>query len=248
MDTNTISITDYEMKTPTIAKVVISFTGQFNKEKVRASLLKMLDNRAAPVDNSFRQIKAGVAVGFLRANREVRVVDPKELRASYRVMGSSNIMMSEVDNSLWEVKTGKGGTFLARHGQEDLSDLVESSTQRRSDIPRIAQLSMARAVPGEFVAFTSKSGDMDYGFAVAANAEKVQVVSSTTSMAAVATYEMVSFIGRPPIPKSFAQEMQKAGISREDKTQAIEYWKKLYAYNPEYLRMVIDQVNEGTIA
>lgn len=248
MDTNTLSITDFEMKTPTIAKVVISYTGGFNKEKVRASLLKMLDNRAAPVEDSFRQVRAGVAVGFLRANREVRVVDPKELRASYRVMGSSNIMMSEVDNSLWEVKQGKGGTFLARHGQEDLSDLVEGSTQRRTDVPGIRHLQLAKAVAGEFVAFTSKSGDMDYGFVVASNSEKVQVVSTTTQMPSVASYDMVSFIGRAPIPKSFAQDMVKAGISREDKSQAIEYWKKLYSYNPAYMQMVIDQVNESTVA
>jgi hypothetical protein len=146
------------------------------------------------------------------------------------------------------VKQGKGGTFLARHGQEDLSDLVESSTQRRTDVPGIRHLQLAKAVPGEFVAFTSKSGDMDYGFVVATNSEKVQVVSTTTQMPAVASYDMVSFIGRAPIPKSFVQEMTKAGISREEKTGAIEYWKKLYSYNPAYLQMVIDQVNEGTIA
>jgi hypothetical protein len=42
--------------------------------------------------------------------------------------------------------------------------------------------------------------------------------------------------------------MVKAGISREDKKQAEEYWKQLYGYNPAYLSDVIDQVNEDTLA
>jgi hypothetical protein len=77
----TVSLTDYELMSPKLAKVMISFTGKFNKESIRASLLEKFDNRAAPVEDSFREVRAGVAVGFLRANREVRVLDQQELRA-----------------------------------------------------------------------------------------------------------------------------------------------------------------------
>jgi hypothetical protein len=245
---NTVAITDYEIKTPKLAKVIISYTGKFNKESIRAALLTQLDNRAAPVEDSFREVRAGVAVGFLRANKEVRVVDPKELRASYRVMGSSNIMMSEVDNSLWEVKTGKGGTYLARHGNEDLSELVNANVNRRLDVPALRHLSLAKAASGEFVAFVGASGDMDYGFAVASNDSKVRVVSHASQMPVTVGYDMVASINHAPIPKSFADKMRTAGISRADKAQAVEYWKQLYSYNPAYLKDVIDQVNEDATA
>src|ERR1700676_2545328 len=132
--TNTVSITDYQMKTATLAKVIVSFTGKQTKDELRASLLQKFDGLAAPVEDSFRIVKAGVAVGFIRANKEVRVVNDKELRASYRVM-SSNIMMDNADKSLWEIREGKAGKFLARHGHEDLSELVNASVNRRSDVP-----------------------------------------------------------------------------------------------------------------
>ncbi|QBX06487.1 hypothetical protein H1O16_gp074 [Burkholderia phage BcepSaruman] len=244
----TVSITDYDLVSPKLARVVIAFTGKFNKETLRASLTEKFEAKAAPVEDSFREVRAGVAVGFMRANREVRVVDPQELRASYRVVGSSNIMTSDADDSLWEVKTGKGGTYLARHGNEDLSELIHASTKRRTDVPGLRHITTASAVPGEFVAYVSQSGDMDYGFAIAANAEKVQVVSHASDNAVVVDNKMVASIVRAPIPKSFADKMVQAGISRADKQQAIEYWKQLYSYDPAYLRMVIDQVNEDATA
>lgn len=245
---NTVSITDFEIKSPTLARVIISYTGKFNKEGIRAALLTQLDNRAAPVEDSFREVRANVAVGFLRANKEVRVVDDKELRASYRVMGSSNIMMSEVDNSLWEVKKGNGGTYLARHGHEDLSELVSATVQRRTDVTRLAQLSTASVAPAEFVSYVNAAGDMDHGFAVQANTSKVKIVSYTREVPVIVDLDMVTAMARVPVPKSFAQKMLKAGISREDKSQAIEYWKQLYSYDPAYLKDVINQVNEDATA
>lgn len=247
VDTNTVSITDFKMKTPTLAKVIVSFTGRQDKESIRAALGQKLDHLAAVVEDSFRIVKAGVAVGFIRAHKEIRMVDTKEIRAAYRVM-SSNIMMDNKDKSLWELKEGKGGKYLARHGHEDLSELVSASTNRRPDVPRLAQLSLASAAPGEFVAFVSKSGDMDYGFAVRANSDKVQVVSTTTHMAATVDYDLVTSISQVPVKKSFNQKMATAGISRSDKDKAIEYWKQLYSYDPAYLQMVVEQVNADTAA
>ncbi len=246
---NTIALTDFELKSPTLARVILSFTGKFNKEQIRAAFNEMADNRMSIVDDSFREVRANVAVGFVRANRELRLIDdPAELRANYRVMGSSNIMMSEVDNSLWEVKQGKSGTYLARHGQEDLSELMKAHVQRRSDVTRLAQLSTASASRGEFVSYVTASGDVDHGFVVQATTSKVKIVSYAREEAAVVGLDMVTSIARVPVKKSFAVKMVQAGISREDKAQAIEYWKQLYSYDKPYLDDVIKQVNEGTMA
>ncbi len=247
---NTLAITDYKIdaQSPNLAQVVISYTGKFDKETLRASLREKFDNRVAPVEGSFHEIKAGAAVGFLRANREVRMPDQQELRASYRKVGASNIMMSDADNSLWEVKEGKSGKYLARTGQEDLSELVQASVNRRTDIPGLRHLSTASAATNEFVSFVSKSGDLDHGFVMATNGEKVKLVSFATRTDTIVPLENVTAISRVPLPQSFVKQMATAGISREDKTQASDYWKKLYEYAPNYLSDILDQVDAGTVA
>jgi hypothetical protein len=249
---NTVAITDYKIdpQNPNIAQVVISYTGKFNKETLRASLREKFDNRVAPVEDSFHEIKAGAAVGFLRANREVRMPDQQELRASYRKVGASNIMMSDADNSLWEVKEGKSGKYLARTGQEDLSELVQASVNRRTDIPGLRHLATASVANNEFVSFVSKSGDLDHGFVMATNKEntKVKLVSFATRTDTIVNLENVTAIARIPLPQTFVQQMATAGISREDKSQASEYWKKLYDYAPNYLSDVLEQVDHDTVA
>ncbi len=247
---NTLAITDYKIDAqyPNLAQVVISYTGKFDKETLRASLREKFDNRVAPVEGSFHEIKAGAAVGFLRANREVRMPDQQELRASYRKVGASNIMMSDADNSLWEVKEGKSGKYLARTGQEDLSELVQASVNRRTDIPGLRHLSTASAATNEFVSFVSKSGDLDHGFVMATNSEKVKLVSFATRQETIVPLENVTAISRVPLPQSFVKQMATAGISREEKTQACDYWKKLYEYAPNYLSDILDQVDAGTVA
>jgi hypothetical protein len=248
---NTVAITDYKIDpaSPNLAQVVISYTGKFDKETLRASLREKFDNRVAPVEDSFHEIKAGAAVGFLRANREVRMPDTQELRASYRKVGASNIMMSDADNSLWEVKEGKSGKYLARTGQEDLSELVQASVNRRTDIPGLRHLATASVANNEFVSFVSKSGDLDHGFVMATNKEntKIKLVSFATRTDTIVPLENVTAISRVPLPQSFVQQMAKAGISREDKSQASDYWKKLYSYAPNYLSDVLEQVDHDTV-
>jgi hypothetical protein len=249
---NTVAITDYKIDpaSPNLAQVVISYTGKFNKETLRASLREKFDNRVTPVEDSFHEIKAGAAVGFLRANREVRMPDQQELRASYRKVGASNIMMSDADNSLWEVKEGKSGKYLARTGQEDLSELVHASINRRTDIPGLRHLATASVANNEFVSFVSKSGDLDHGFVMATNKEntKIKLVSFATRTDTIVPLENVTAISRVPLPQSFVQQMATAGISREEKSQASDYWKKLYEYAPNYLSDVLDQVDHDTVA
>jgi hypothetical protein len=246
---NTIAITDYELQSPTLARVVVSYTGHMTREQVRAALLEQFDNQVSPVENSFHVIKAhnngGAAVGFVRANKEVRVVEEKELRAGYRTM-ASNIMMDNKDRSLWEVRQGAGAKYLARHGQEDLSELVEAKVQRRQDVPGIRHIAMAQAVKGEFASFVSKTGDIDHGFVIAANKEKLQVVSMTHGLSEVVAMSMVTRLDRIGVPKAFHKEMVKANIGTEDKAEAKEYWTKLYSYDPDYLADVRQQVEDTT--
>lgn len=251
INTTTVAITDYKLISANVARVILSTSGNPTKEQVSAQLSQQLQNLAAPIENSFRHIKAGVTIGYVRANRPVRVVEEKEIRASYKVM-ASNILMDKQDNTLWEVKQGAGGTFLARHGNEDLSELVEASLNPRMGVPRLNHIAQASVAKREFVAFASASGDMDYGFCVASSKEKglIKVVSFTQRKAVVVQTEAVASVipagaNGVRIPKAVHDRIIKAGITRSDAEQEIAYYNRLYAYDPAYLSEVIDQV-EGT--
>lgn len=249
ISTVTASITDYELITAKLARVVVAFTGRQSKEQITESLAKQMSYMGTPVENSFRMLKAGVAVGYVRANQELRPTTEQELRAGYQVM-ASNILMSNEDRTLWEVKTGASGTFLARQGQEDLSELVEACVNRRSDVPRLSQVVSANvAAPREFVAYAAESGDMDYGFAIKASKDgsKLKVVSSTTGrVETIRSTQVASALPRDAvaIPRSTHNKIVASGIDRDDVNQQVEYYNRLYGYNPTYLAEVIRQVED----
>jgi hypothetical protein len=254
INTTTVAITDYHMTSDKVARVILSYTGDPSAEEITANLCKQLKHMAAPVEKSFRIIRAGVAIGYVRANTPVRVIEnEKELTAGYKVI-ASNIMMDKEDESLWEVRKGAGGTFLARHGTEDLSELVGASLNPRSGVPRMNHIAQASVAKREFVAFASQSGDMDYGFCVAANAKqgKLKVVSVATREAIVIPHEAVaSVIPVGPqglrIPRETHNKIMASGIDRASVEQEIAYYKRLYGYDQAYLDEVIQQV-EGTAA
>ena len=247
---NTVTITDHQVISEGLAKVIIAFTGKQSKESLQESLASKLQYLAAPVEDSFRIVRAGVAVGFIRANRAVRTIEnDKELRAGYKVMSSSsNILMDNNDQTLWEVKQGAGGKYLARHGNEDLSSLIEASVNHRTDTPKCYQVSMASAAKNEFVAFASASGDMDYGFCVQANDTHVRVVSSTTNTPVILPKEVIATVLSVKIPRESHNRIVASGISPQDKKQQIEYWTRLYSYDQNYLSELKRMVNEQAVA
>ena len=242
----TVSITDHQVMSPTLAKVIISYTGDVDSNFIHESLSKAFEYQASPVQSSFKKVKEGVAIGFIRANKAVRAVSKNEISAKYRVM-SSNILMDKSDQSLWDIKEGAAGKYLARHGKEDLTALVQASTQRRQDIPGIRHITIARAAKSELVAFVDDDGDMDHGFAVATNDDKVKVVSFTRRIPVTVDYASVVSISPVTLPAALQKEIT-ASLTSEEKASAIAYYTRLYGYAPEYVREITRQINEGTVA
>ena len=240
----TVNIVDYKIKSPTLAKVIISFTGDIDKDYLQDALTQKLNYLATPVLSSFKQLRPGMAVGFLRANKATRVEDAKTITAKYRVM-SSNILMDNKDKSLWEVKEGAAGKYLARHGQEDLTALVQASVQRRSDAPRIANITIARAAQSELVAFVGDDGDVDHGFAIATADDKVKVLSFARRIPVTVDYDSVVSIYPVTVPNQISKQVT-ASLTPDQKKQSKDYYQRLYGYAPEYLAMIIEEINQGT--
>lgn len=245
MSYQTANITDFQMKSPRLARVVVSTTGNPSAEFIRAELSRKLEGLAVPVAASFKQIKPGVSVGFVRANTPVRMVnDDKELSAYKRM--TANVLMDQTDHSLWEVKTGATGRYLSRQDSEDLQALVSAATQRRPDVPRIGQLTIAKASAQELVAFVDAEGDMDYGFATATNEERVRVVSFKRRAPIEVGYDTVVSINPVSVPKALHAQVV-ASMTPAEKSNANAYWQKLFYWAPDYLRQLQEDVNQGTV-
>lgn len=245
----TASITDYEMLGPKLARVIVAFTGKQTADDLTETLAKQMRYMASPVEKSFRMLKAGVAIGYVRANQELRPTDEQEVRAKFKTM-ANNILMSNEDRTLWEVRNGAGGMFLARQGQEDLSELVNASVNRRQDVPKIHQVvSASVAQPREFVAFASQSGDMDYGFCVQASkdGQRLKVVSYNSGQPeTIMSKQVASVLPRSAlsIPREAHQRITAAGIDRNANGNQIEYYTRLFSYAPAYLQEVIRAVED----
>lgn len=249
INVQTASITDFEVVASKLARVVVAFTGKQTSAELTESIAKQLKYMATPVENSFRMLRAGVAVGFVRANQELRPTTEKEVRASYQVV-ASNILMSNEDSTLWEVKNGASGMFLARKGQEDLGELVNAAVNRRPDIPRLNQVVSANvAAPREFVAYASETGDMDYGFCIKASkdGERLKVVSSTTGRAEIIKSQQVASVlpaNAVAIPRATHNKVIASGVDRNADGNQTEYYTRLFSYDPAYLseiKRIIDE-------
>lgn len=239
----TANITDYRLKTDTLAKVIVSYTGEFDAQEMREHLAKKMDCKAVPVAASFKRVAPGVAVGFVRANQEVRTPTKSELKA-YRVM-SSNILMDNEDRSLWEVKSTGNGKYLTRRGQEDLSALMQASVQRRPDVPALRQLAIARASRSEVVAFVDAEGDVDHGFALATTDEKVKVLSFSRRVPLIVEYDNVVSISPVTIP-AHIHKVVAGSMSPQEKKDEKAYYERLFGFAPEYVREISRQIDNGT--
>ena len=248
----TASITSYKMMSPVLAKVVISTTGNPTADDLRQLVAEKFDLRATTVDHSFRQLQPGVVVGFVRANREIRVVEKADLKASYRVL-SSNILMDNQDQSLWEIKSGAGGQYLARQGDEDLSQLIEANVyHQRQNVPKLHQMTASRVKSNELVAFVTENGSLDYGFVLRSNQDRAQVLSYTTKVPTKVSNELMAGIYEPEIDsqtnKQIGIHLRANGLEPGQKLDAEQYYRALYDYAPEYMEEVIRQIEQGVSA
>lgn len=240
----TANIIDYSPKSETLAKVVISFTGDVDRAFLREKISASLDYKAVPVMASFKRVAPGVAVGFVRANREVRTPSKSEINAKYRVM-SSNILMDNSDKSLWEVQEGATGKFLARRGQEDLASLIQSSVHRRADLPQLRHITIAKAAKSEVVAFVDKDGDVDHGFALATNDEAVRVLSFARRVPVTVDYDNVVSISPVAIPADL-HKVVSSSLTPAEKKDEKAYYERLYGFDPAYVREIAEQIDAGT--
>jgi hypothetical protein len=168
------TIHEYKMVTPSLAKVTASIQPNAKRESILASITAALKSAGAPIAASFRKLNDTTIIGYVAASRETRPVESiADLAKDFRVL-SSNMYLDNNDKTLWEMKEGASGKYLARNGVDDLESLVQASrVSPTGSIPRLNRVSMASVERHDLVAFVKQgpwTTDVDYGFCLSSNA------------------------------------------------------------------------------
>lgn len=249
-NTFTMKVNDYEMITPSLAHVVVTYTGNApTQEEIRAGMAKMLNGQAVPVAQSFRKVTDGVVAGFVKAGREVREYDEQLVTAGKMKVMASNLLMDTEDQALYEVKESASGKYMVRQGNDDLSALVHLACRMQVGQPTFAHIASVPVEPREFAAYVSPdTEEVEHGYVIASAEGKMTVLpcgsDTPTEITSAHLVEVVNLDGEDV--KAFGKEMA-AGVAG-DKAAMIEYYKALYGYDPAYLAQVIQCINMHAFA
>ena len=254
INTSTVNIHDYELMTPTLAKVIVTYTGDLPRhEELRSQISTLFKGFAAPVVASFRKLdrigNKNAVIGFVKSVVEIRTLESANAEGGKMRAIASNLLMDETDKSLWEIKTGSTGQYIARQGNDDFKELVGLATARVKGVPTLNQIAMSSTETKEFAAYVCPvSEEVMHGYVVASNNDEIEVVPFGDSDASIKVQEanLIEVINLDGEDQNTLGRMsQSAGV---DKNAMIEYYKKAYQHSPDYVQKIIDQINQHAFA
>jgi len=252
INVNTVNLNDFEMITPTIAKVVVSFTGDFKGEQFLEAVAKLFvkENAASlaqPIRDSWKKLTRNSAVGFISANPEVRTYEVEE-KGKYRTI-AKNLLMDRDDETTWELVKSEAGEYLCRRGMDDLSEVSTTLRSHKVGIPSLMQLAFSAVARNEFIAFVDKKeAEVDYGFVVGKSKTNNPIVLSQTSEKPMEV-DSKCIIHSTALSKEDKQpEGFKELAAESDEQKVIKYWQTYYRYSPEYVNMFIDMIKSMNFA
>lgn len=250
----TLNLQDYEMITPTLARVCLTMSGKAPiREEVRASIASLFKGLASPVASSFRELSSTgglrTFVGFVKASHEVRQiedVDTTKMKAM-----ASNLLMDETDKSLWEIRNGAGTKYLVKQGEEDLSELATSLYQKKSGLPTLAHVASVPSEVREFAAYVdTKMEEVQYGYVVASENGNMKIVaydSDSEDLVDVKPEQLVEVVNLDgEDEKEFGRQLATA--ANMDRQAMVEYYRQAYMHSPDYLQKIIDMIDQHAFA
>lgn len=165
----TVTIEGHKVLSNNIVKVVASFNRQPSVAEARAALSKAFGGKARAIAGTFRPVRMeGNRVGmtgFMTLNTETKVLT-SEVASHMREM-ASNILMDDVDSSVWNVsESATGQKFITRKLNEDLSELVSLASTEKYDVPSMSVVASAASTESrKYVAFVNPvTASIDYGY------------------------------------------------------------------------------------
>jgi len=247
------SVTEYKMINDRLAQVIVSASDRHLSKDIRSSVEASVGEAVSLVRDSFRWLNAEktAMIGFVALATPQRLLDTDTPEKAGFRMVAKNMYLSEEDESVWEMKKSAAGTYMVRNGHDNLAELLETArVSPRGATPRMASVVNASSMPTEFVAFVNSLGSaqpsMDYGFVVKSDKDGLSVVTATYSKPV--TIRHTEVVSSYTLDAQTIEREVRAGAARVnaavDKSDMIDYYKKLYSYAPDYLKLVIKEINE----
>jgi len=248
-----VAINEFRLVNARLAQVIISSMFPMESSNLLAAVNERLPDGASAVKSSFRWMNSErtVAHGFVsRVNSAVLLDGNDPTSQGFRLV-ASNMYLAEEDSATWELRSGATGSYMVRHGQDDLSELLTASVSQTRGSVRLSSVVAATAQANEFVAFVNCTGQgtpaVDYGFCTASSDQVFQVVTSSGDVVPVRSAEMVSahMLNSDEIARLYQQGRKNdttAGVI--NKPNVVDYYTKLYGYAPDYLKLVVKEIEE----
>lgn len=245
-----VTVTEYDLYSPSVARVICTVVGDMDRLTMSDRLAAVFGGRAAPIRSSFRWLeKNRSALGFVRITQPVRAYSKTEIESKYTRI-NANLFMDPSDESIWEVKPGSGGSYLARKGEDNLAELIEANrVSPRGSTPRMHSILSAVAKKSNLVAYVEEeAASVDYGFCIHAlsGRDRYSILSSTTHKPVEITADGVVGVYEVEIPAAVQANVRATSkaIASFDPKDPIEYYKQLYFYAPDYLEKLIVEIEQ----
>ncbi len=249
---------DSKQITPTLFRVIATLsTEKVDGTKIAHAISAALDNNMSAVAGSFRSIgHAGVpaVVGYMRANRES--VPFTEEAASKMKVVATNILMSNEDDSLWEVRSSGDAKYLVRQRSDDLGQLVQMARVRAYNVPKLSHLVVSSFGKMEYVAYVcAKTEELKHGFVLGMKEcaededDKLVVYSEDKVEEEIDPDQVIesAFVGES-LKVIAAEKGWDLPANLNSKQGMLDYYGKMFDYAPDYKAQLDDIISDHSVA
>ena len=236
----TASLETVEHVNERLIRVVAAFNRVPTTEEVASTMNKHFGSKLDVVAGSWRVREEAAKVvvsGFLKSKPEVR--DAKEAASLKMVV--ANVFMDETDNSIWQQQ----GTQLVKTKSEDLAELVAIASvepmNRRA--PKVA-LAMVQPYVGpentQYIAFVDPiTASLTFGARIGTD-HVYDPVNGVCEIAQNLVVQVVNLNGQDRI--------ESAGVDASSVDSMIDYYAKVYEYDPEYFVHLEEMIRSQSVA
>lgn len=252
--TFSLNLQDYSLLSPTLARVVMTFSGRLPvQEEIRASIANVFQGKASAIAGSFRNMERSsgskTLIGYVRSAAEIKEYEENAETAGRYVQTASNLLMDNVDKSMWEVRSGTSGKYLVRKGEDDLNELVHLAHSKKSGMPTLAQLASVPAEPREFAAYIDLvTEDVLHGFVTHREGE-VATISSYENEGETQEVQIDQLI---EVATLDAEDEKGSGMKLAEtaatKEEMKAYYRKMFSYAPDYVKDIMDMIDAHAVA
>lgn len=251
-------VTSFDTISGNLARVVVSHSHDAGPEDNYKALAKHFGQDATPIQGSFRRInnKAEhrlVTVGFVQATARTEELTGE--REKEMKVVAKNVLMDPKDESLWSIKSSPTGSrYISRQDNEDLSELLSGFREHKVGLTDISEVGPCYASVQTFVAFVDPdNGQIGKGLVVESNDEETTVLTAgSDNLVNVDNRLIFSTVANFDTEDEFlkrtltaASEDKKVMAKLDDPDVLKAYFKQVYAYDPAYLALVEQAIDQS---